>query len=106
MLRIDLARACAWRGRAAWSRGAHVRARASGKLPACCLTAIDRRRDVAEREVEHVMQQESSALERRQSLERQEQRDGEVLGQLGVTVGRERGRVDDRLRQPWADVLL
>ena len=75
MFRIDLARTCRRLGRAAWSCGAHVRACAGGELPTRSLASVQRRRDFAEREIEHVVQQEGSALARRQPVERQEQRD-------------------------------
>jgi len=83
-----------------------VRACPSGKLPARSLAPLQHRGHFAEREIEHVVQQEGRPLERRQPVERQEQRDGQILGQLRAAVGRERCRVDNRLRQPWTDVLL
>jgi hypothetical protein len=52
------------------------------------------------------VQQKRCALERRQAIERQQQRNGEVFGQLGAAVRSERCRIDDRLRQPRTDVLL
>src|SRR5262249_6502117 len=42
----------------------------------------------------------------RQLVEDQEQRDGQILSQFRAPVGRERCRVNNRLRQPRADVLL
>ena len=60
----------------------------------------------AEREIEHVVQQEGGPLERRQTVERQEQRNGQILGEFRAAVGRERCRVDNRLWQPGTDVLL
>ena len=106
MFRIDLPRTRRRRGRAAWSCCAHVRPCAGGKLPARRLAPLQCRGHFAEREIEHVVQQEGSPLERRQPVERQEQRDGQILGQLRAAVGRERCRVDNRLRQPGTDVLL
>jgi hypothetical protein len=82
-----------------------VRACAGGKLPARSLAPLQRRPHFAEGELEHVVQQEGRALERRQPVERQEQRNGQILGQLRAAVGRERCRIDDRLGQPGTDVL-
>ena len=48
--------------------------------------------------------QEGRPLERRQPVERQEQRDGQIFGQLRAAVGRERCRVDNGLRQPWTHI--
>ncbi len=94
MFRVDLARTCRRHGRAEWSRLAHVR----GQLPARSLAPLQCRSHFAEREIEHVVQQEGSALERRQSVGRQEQRHGQILGQLRAAVGRERCRINNRLR--------
>jgi hypothetical protein len=106
MFRIDLARAGRRRGGAAWSRRAHVRTCTGSKLTARRLAPFKRRGHFAIREIEHVVQQEGSPLERRQPVEHQEQRDGQILGQFRAAIGRERRRVDNRLRQPWTDVLL
>jgi hypothetical protein len=94
------------RGGAVAPRGRTARTCAGGKLPARSVAPLQRRRHFAEREIEHVVQQEGSALERRQPVERQEQRDGQIFGELRAAVRRERCRVNDRLRQPWTDVLL
>ena len=94
MFRIDLTRTRRRHGRAAWSRRAHVRAGAGGKLPARRLAPLQRRGHFAEREIEHVVQQEGRPLERRQPVERQEQCDGQIFGQLRAAVGRERCRVE------------
>src|SRR5262249_22020155 len=64
MFRVDLARTLR-RSRAAWSRAAHVRSCAGGKLPACTLTPLQPGCHFAEREIEYVVQQEGSPLERR-----------------------------------------
>src|SRR5262249_23678645 len=105
MFRVDLARTLR-RSRAAWSRAAHVRACAGGKLPACSLTPLQPGCHFSEREIEYVVQQEGSPLERRQPVERQEQRDGQLLGPFRPVVRRERCRVKNGLRQPWTHVLL
>ena len=55
-------------------------------------------------DVEHVVQQKRGALFRRQPLEQREERDGEIVGQLEVTVGWIVGH--DRFREPGADVGL
>src|SRR5262249_25575432 len=94
------------RGRAAWSRHAHVRPCPGGKLPARRLAPFQRRGYLAEREVEHVVQQKGCPLERRQAVERQEQRNRQILGQLRATCGCERSRVKNWLRQPRTDILL
>jgi hypothetical protein len=52
------------------------------------------------------VQQEGSPLEWRQPVERQEQRDGQILSELRAAVGRERRGVGDRIRQPRPDILL
>src|SRR5215472_17843802 len=106
MLRIDLARTRRRRGGAAWPYCADVRACPGGKLSASRLAPLQCRGDFAEREIEHVVQQEGCALERRQLVENQEQRDGQILSQFRAAVRRERCRVKNRLRQPRADVLL
>jgi hypothetical protein len=94
------------RGDAAWSYCAHVRPCAGGQLPARRLAPLQCGGHFAEREIEDIVQQEGSPLERRQPVERQEQRYRQILGQLRATVGRERCGVDNRLRQPGTDVLL
>jgi hypothetical protein len=81
-------------------------ARASGKLPARSLAPFECGGDFAEREIEHVVQQEGSPLERRQPVQHQQQRYGQILGQLGAAVGREGRGVDNRLRQPGTDVFF
>ena len=52
---------------------------ARGELPAGGRAAPDRRRDLLEADPEDVVQQEGGALERRQPLEREHQRQGDVL---------------------------
>jgi hypothetical protein len=79
---------------------------AGGKLLARRLAPLECRGDFAEREIKHVVQQEGCALERRQLVEDQEQRDGQIFSQFRAAVGRKRGRVNNRLRQPRTDVLL
>ena len=69
--------------RAAWSRCEHMRACAGGKLAARSLAALQCRGHFAERQIEHVVQQKGSPLERRQPVECQEQRDGQILGVAG-----------------------
>ena len=82
------------RGRAArtW-----LRARAR-ELPAGGGAAPDRRRDLLEADPEDVVQQEGGPLERREPLERQHQRQGDVLLLLGL--------LDHRLGKPRADIDL
>src|SRR5262245_34932513 len=106
MFGVDLARTRWRRGRAAWSRHAHVRPCPGGKLSAGRLAPLQCRGYLAEREVEHVVQQKGGPLERRQAVERQEQRNRQILGQLRATVGCERSRVKNWLRQPRTDILL
>src|SRR5262249_3328551 len=97
MPRIDLARTHRRRGRAAWPRCTHVRACAGGKLPARGFAALECCGYFAEREIEHIVQQEGCPLERREPVERQEQRNRQILGQLCTGVGRERCCVENRL---------
>ncbi len=52
------------RGRATWSRFAHVGACAGGKLPARRFAPLQCRGHFIERKIEHVVQQESGPLER------------------------------------------
>jgi hypothetical protein len=83
-----------------------VRPGTRGKLPARRLAPLQCAGHFAEGEIEHVVQEERCAFERRQPIERQQQRHRQVLGQLGAAVGRERRCVHDWLRQPRADILL
>jgi hypothetical protein len=106
MLGIDPVRARRGQGRTAWPRCAHARAGAGGKLPARRLAPLQCRGHFAEGEIEHVVQQEGCAFERRQLVEDQKQRDGQILSQFRAAVGCQRGRVKNRFRQPRADVLL
>src|SRR6516164_6909784 len=100
MLRIDLARTRRLWGSAAWSYCAHVSACAGRKLPARGLTPLQCRRHFAEREIEHVVQQEGSPFQRRHPLKCQQQRYGQILCQFCAVVGRERCCVENRLWQP------
>jgi len=79
-----------------------ARARAASCRQAASLRSRGRGH-FGEREIEHVVQQEGSALERRQPVERQEQRYGQILGQFRCGVsGRERGLLRTA-RQPWTE---
>ena len=78
-------------------RLAHMAARPRGELAAGGRVAPDRRRDFLEVQPEHVVQQEGRALERRQTFQRQHQRQGDVL------LFR---LLDDRIGQPRADIGL
>ena len=81
------------------ARGADMVARAARELAAGRRLAADRLGDLLEVDAEHVVQQEGGALERRQAFERQHQRQGDVVDLVL------RG-LDDRLRQPGADIGL
>ena len=74
MLRIDLARTLRRRRGAAWSYSAHVRACPGRKLPARSLAPVQCRGHFTEREIEHLVQQEGSPLERREPVKRQKKR--------------------------------
>jgi hypothetical protein len=52
------------------------------------------------------VQQKGGPLQRREPIDRQQQRDGEILGELALGVRRERARVEDRFWQPRADICL
>jgi hypothetical protein len=52
------------------------------------------------------VQQEGARSSGDRPVERQEQRDGQILGEFRAAVGRERCRVDNWLWQPGTDVLL
>src|ERR671911_2715029 len=64
MFRVNLTRAPRRRGRATWSRVAHVRTCAGGKLAARRFVPLQCRGYFIEREIEHVVQQEGGSLER------------------------------------------
>jgi len=74
--------------------GAACKLATRGRLPP------DRGRDLLEVEAEHVMQQEGGALQRRQTFQRHQQRQSDVVVQLILS------RFHDRLRQPRADIGL
>jgi len=90
MFPVDLVRTFhAW-GHATRSNVAHVRSCASRKLPACGLAPLQCGGNLAKGEIEHVVQQKRSPLERRQPVECHEQRNGQVLGKIRSAVGCER----------------
>ena len=60
---------------------------AGSELPAGRRAALDRRRDLLEVDPEHVMQQEGRPLERGQPLQREHQRQGDVLFLASSTIG-------------------
>ena len=81
------------------ARGADVGPRAAGKLAARRRLAADRLGDLLEVDAEHVVQEEGGALQRRQALERQHQRQRDVVDLV-------LRRLDDRFRQPRPDIGL
>ena len=81
------------------SRGADMAARTAGELAACRRIAIDRRGDLVEADAEDVVKQKGGALQRRQALQRQHQRQRHVVDLV-------LRRLDHRLRQPWPDIGL
>jgi hypothetical protein len=78
-------------------------ARAAEDLAAVVLAALDDPRDLGERHVEGIAQDEHGALDRREALEQHQKRERHALLALHA-----RGRVvlDERLGQPRADVRL
>src|SRR5262249_32636409 len=106
MFGIELARADWRHRRAAWPNGAHTCAGARGKLTAGRLAPLQRLGYLTEREIEHVVEQEGSALEWRQPVEGQQQRKRQVLGQLRASVRSKGSGVEYRLREPLTDVCL
>ena len=76
---------------------ADMAARPGGELPAGHGAAADGGGDFLEAEAEDVVQQEGGALQRRQALQRQHQRQGDVVG-LRLRL------LDQRLGQPGADI--
>jgi len=79
--------------RKAGARRAHVAARAAGELTAGRRRTTDRRGDLVEADAEHVVEEKGGAFQRRQALERQHQRQGDVVDLV-------LRRLDHRLRQP------
>ncbi len=77
--------------------GAHMGAGAAGQLTRGGFIAADGFGDFIKAYAEHVMQQKRGALERRQTFQRQHQRQGDVIHL--VFLGREH-----RLRQPRPDI--
>src|SRR5262245_28070 len=106
MFSIELARTDGRHCRAAWTYGANVCAGARGKLAAGRLAPFQRLGYFTEREIEHVVEQEGSALEWRQPVEGQQQRKRQVLGQLRASVWSKGSGVEHWLRQPLTDVRL
>src|SRR5215831_7275373 len=104
MFGIELARTDGRHRRAAWTYGAHVCSGARGKLAAGRLAPLQRTRYFAEREIEHVVEQEGSALKWRQPVEGQQQCERQVLGQLRASVWSKGSGVEYRLREPLTDV--
>src|SRR3954447_4202376 len=86
MLRLDLTGSRRWCVRAARPYRTYVTACAGRKLPAGRFAPLQRAGDFAEREIEDVVEQECGALEWRQAIERQQQRNREIFGQLGTAV--------------------
>src|SRR5579885_1204245 len=80
------------------ARLADMDAGAACKLTAGGAIALDRRRHLVEAEAEHVVQQERRALERREALEDEHERQRDVFLDLLF--------VDDRIGKPGADVGL
>jgi hypothetical protein len=87
-------------------RFAHARSRAARQLAASRLAPAQRLGHLRERVVEHVVQQKRSALERREPVQRQQQRDGQIFRHLGLRIGCKPRRVGDRIGQPRPDILL
>ena len=92
--------------------GLGVRAPDAPTCPACQLAgrrrrAIDNRRDLLERDPEHVVKNVCKPLRRRQRLEHDEQREPNGVRQHGLLLG-PGGLIcgEDRLRQPAPDVFL
>jgi hypothetical protein len=89
--------------------GLDMDARATGKLAAGGRAARKAPPDLVEVQVEHFVQQEGCALQRRQPLQRKHERHRNVLRELGLClrVGRPAGLlVHQWLGQPDADILL
>ena len=80
-------------------RGADMAARAAGELAACRRIAVDGRGDLIEADAENVVKQKGGALQRRQALQRQHQRQRHVVDLV-------LRRLDHRLRQPRPDIGL
>ncbi|AIT07465.1 hypothetical protein MC45_15030 [Sphingomonas taxi] len=87
--------------RIALPRLADVTTRPRRKLPHRGRRTVERRRHLGQRDVEHVVEQEGGALQRRQAFERQHQRQREIVRHLLRPVDDEQ-----RLGQPRADIGL
>ena len=68
------------------------------------LAAAQRRGDLGEADLEHVVQQEGRALQRRQPLQRQHQRHREIMRVVARRLGFESWVVEHRLGQPGPDI--
>ena len=87
------------RHREPWTLSPDMRESAARELAAGGLVAADRLGDLVEADAEHVVQKKGRALERRQALERHHERQRDIVD-LVVR------RLDDRLRQPRANIGL
>jgi hypothetical protein len=91
------------RCRKARPAGLDMRAGASSELAASDLATTERGRHLGEVEAENIVQQEARPFQRGQPFEQQHQGHGNVVRKLACLLGIE-GFVDQRLRQPLADV--
>jgi hypothetical protein len=89
--------------------GLYMVARAAGQLAASGRAALQAPPDFVEIQVEHLVQQESCSLQRREPLQREHEGHGHVLRELGLRLraGRPAGLlVQQRFGQPDADIPL
>ena len=83
--------------------GFDVAARTRRELAAGRLGAAQRLAHLRKIEAEHIVQQKARTLERRQTLKNEHQRHRNIVRHIAC-LGIVEGLVDDRLRQPLADI--
>ena len=76
------------------------------QLTARRFAAVECPGHLGERAIEDVVEEERRALEGRETVEREQQRDRQILGELRLRIRGQRPRVDDGVRQPRSDALL
>ena len=93
-------------GSPCWVRVLHRATGPRGQLPAGGLGAVDHPGDVCKGHVEDVMQQERGALQWRQPVQRQQQRERQVVCQFRRGVRGETFGIEHRFGEPGADIDL
>ena len=73
-------------------------------MPAGRFGAVEHGGDLGKWRVEHVVEEEGRAFQRRQPVQRQQQCEREVVGQFGGGLGRQALCIEHGLGEPWADI--